>query len=337
MSRNVVGRLVAEGPTLLAIILFAGCYLRIRQRWFIPGYSGFGYVTWVVQSTVDGTAIAPNQYRLLMPWVDVLIGRAIGVSLPTGILLSDLVLLVVVVLLLRRLAVRSGNPHLTLAGAATWTYWVAKLDQWHPEIMLLTAVSLAAALLLLDSATHVGALLGLGLLACATRTDYAAGLGVTVLGVSLVRRRIALAAVGSVLVAASFVATTAFVAFFPRARYDVDLIQLPYNVTPGALVLALAFYGPFVLLPFVAAAWVRRNLVLLVGPVWFVFQFAFVFIAGRIDESRIFMPLAPVVGVAAGAAWMSLRARNATPATEVRVLLTPDSASGPSVVGAREP
>lgn len=202
--------------------------------------------------------------------------------------------------------------------------------------MLLTAVSLAAALLLLDSATHVGALLGLGLLVCATRTDYAAGLGVTVLGVSLVRRRIALAAVGSVLVAASFVATTVFVALFPRARYDVDLIQLPYNVTPGASVLALAFYGPFVLLPFVAAARIRRNLVLLVGPVWFVLQFALVFIVGRIDESRIFMPLAPVVGVAAGAAWMSLRTLNATPTTEVLQLSTPDSSPGSSVVGAHE-
>lgn len=329
-------RAVAEAPTLLALTLFLGCYLRIRQRWFIPGYSGFGYTTWVVQTTVDGRAIAPNQYRVLMPWVDEFLARATGLPLPTAILLSDLVLLVLAVLLLRRLAVRTGSHHWLLGAAAAWAYWVAKLDQWHPEIMLLTVVVTAVVLILSADDPGPMRLLGLGVMTCAVRTDYAVGLGVVVLAVGLVKRRTVVSCAGSAILATAVVTTWTLPQVFPAAHYAVDVIQLPFNLTPGSLVLVLTFYGPVLALPAIAMLRGNRAPAIWIAALWFIIEFGLVFVVGRTDESRIFMPLAPALGIAAVAAWRRLADGLAASASPER---TPSAAPDAAVdrTSRREP
>jgi hypothetical protein len=159
-------------PTAVGIAVFIGCFLRIRQRWFIEGLAGFGYTTWVAQTTIDGTAIAPDQYRPLMPWVDHHHAREQGV------------------------------------------------------------------------------------------------------------------------------------------------VQLPFNLTPGVLAMVMTFYGALLLAPallapalFAARNWAVPPLTFVVA--WFLIEFAATFVVGRVEESRIFMPFAPALGVAALMAYRQLAGQQA--------------------------
>ncbi|MFC5062713.1 hypothetical protein [Actinomycetospora atypica] len=301
-------RLVRHLPTFLAVLVFLGCFVRIRQRWFIQGMSGFGYDTWVVQSTIDGTAIAPNQYRPLMPWVDHLVSMGTGLPLPTAILGADFALLVVTVVLLYRLSCQLGAPALLLAAAGSWAYWVAKLDHWHPEVMLLTVIVAAATTCLLNERPNAAALFALGVLACGARTDYAAGLGLVLIAVGVHRRRRPLMLVG-LGVGGSAVVSTVLLAqvFYPQAAYRTAVVQLPFNLTSGSWAMVLLFYGALLVTPVLLAARRRGLPPMSFALAWFSLQFAATFVVGRVEESRIFMPFAPVLAVAAVMAWRELQ------------------------------
>ncbi|WP_018334371.1 hypothetical protein [Actinomycetospora chiangmaiensis] len=293
---------------MLAVVIFVGVFFRIRQRWFMPGFPAAGYTEWVVRSTVEGTAIAPNQYRPLMPWVMALLADVGRVPLPTAILAADAALLAVALILLYRLSMRLGASWLMLAAAAGWAWFAVKLDHWHPEIMLLTCIVLAVTLLLSGPCPPALHLTALGLLTCGARTDYAAGLGLVVLVVGMVRRRRLLIDAG-VLIGIVALGMTVVLAevLYPQARYQVDVVQVPFNVTPGSLVFVLTFYGPLLVAPALLA--VRRRafppLAVVIG--WFLVEFAATFVIGRPEESRLFMPLVPACAVAAAVAWRELR------------------------------
>ncbi len=299
--------MVQHTPTVLAAVVFFGCFMRIRQRWFIPGYPAAGYTTWVATTTVDGTAIAPNQYRVLMPWVDDVLAVLLRVPLPTAILVSDLVLLGVTFVLLVRISARLGTPSLVVGAAAVWAWWVAKLDHWHPEIMALTVIVTATALLLLDRRPRCSVLLVLGLVACLARTDYAATLGVVIFAVGLHRRRLVLASTGVAVAGAAVIATVLLVRAFPQAHYVAAVVQLAYNLSLGSWGTVLSFYGVVVALPLLLAARRRALPPLAFVLAMFAVEFAAVFVVGRVDESRIFMPLAPMLGAAAVLAWRELQ------------------------------
>lgn len=87
---------------------------------------------------------------------------------------------------------------------------------------------------------------------------------------------------------------------FSQAHYVAAVAQLPYNLSVGS-------YGVVVALPLLLAA--RRRVLppLALVLAMFAVQFAAVFVVGRVDESRIFVPLAPVLGVAAVLAWRELQ------------------------------
>lgn len=303
-------RLVVWLPEFLGVVVFLGVFARIRQRWFIPGYSGGGYTTWVVQSTIDGIAIAPNQYRPLMPWAMTLLGRLADVPLPTAIVAADAALLLVVMVLLHHLGRRLGAPWVMLAAAAGWAWFAVKLDHWHPEVMLLTVLVLAVTLVLLEQRPHPVALLalvGLGAMSCGARTDYVAGLGLVLLGVGVARRRVACAAAGVVLGAGALVATVALIRLYPQARYQVDVVQVPFNLTPGPWVFIATFYGVLLVAPALLTA--RRRvlppLAFVIG--WFLVELAATFVVGRPEETRLFMPLVPALAVATAVSWRELR------------------------------
>lgn len=307
MSRVRDVHLAARLPEAVGVVVFLGCFLRIRQRWFIEGMPGFGFTTWVAQTTIDGTAIAPDQYRPLMPWVDHLLAAVGHVPLPTGILLSDLALLVVVLVLLHHLESRLQAPGALLAGAAVWAYWVAKLDHWDPQVMLLTAVVTAVALLLVDDRAPDGPILVLGLITCGARTDYAAGLGLVVVAIGVHHRRWRTTVIGLGLIVAAVVATLVLKdVLYPQARYDVAVVQLPFNLTAGVWAMVLTFYGAVLITPVLVA--LRDRSVPPMAPVilWFLIQFVATFVVGRVEESRIFMPFAPALGVAAVLAYRRL-------------------------------
>jgi hypothetical protein len=283
-------------------------FARIRQRWFIQGMPGFGYDTWVAESTVNGTAIAPNQYRFLMPWTDHLLASVTGVPLPTAILAADAVLLVVVLGLLHRLSQRLAAPGLMLAAAAAWAYWCSKLDHWDAEVMLLTAVVTAVTLLLLDDRPRSLLLLALGIVVCGARTDYAAGLGLVVFAVGVRRRQAVTASTGVAVAVAALAATYVLThLMYPHAHYAVALQQWPFNLTPGVWMMVLTFYGPLLLIPAVFAAQRRALPPMVFVIAWFLVEFAATFVVGRVEESRIFMPFAPALAVAALGAWRELR------------------------------
>jgi hypothetical protein len=303
-------------PEALGVIVFLGCFLRIRQRWFIEGMPGFGFTTWVAQTTIDGTAIAPDQYRALMPWADHLLAIAGQLPLPTAILVSDFGLLVVVLVLLHLLEARLGQPGVLLAAATGWAYWTAKLDHWDPQVMLLTAVVTAVSLLLHDERSHDGLALALGLITCGARADYAVGLGIVVLGVGVHRRRRRTALTGLALIMAAVAATFVLAdVLYPKARYDVAIVQLPFNLTPGVWAMVLTFYGALLITPALLAARSRSAPPMAFTIAWFLVEFAATFVVGRVEESRIFMPFAPVLGVAALLAYQHLSGRSSVAIT----------------------
>lgn len=307
-------RIVTYLPTVVAALIFIGCFLRIRERWFIPGMSGFGFTTMVVRTTLDGTAIAPDQYRFLMPWADQLLSEATRLPLPTAILASDAALLVALLVVLHLLSVRLGAPWLIVGAAAGWAWLMVKIDQWDPQTMLLAVVVAVATLLLLERRPQWWALLvlvALGVLACGARTDYAASLGLVVLAAGLHRRQVVTSITGLVIGLAAAAATVELVRVFPQARYATSIMQLDYNITVDPLSFAVTFYGAFLLVPALLALRTRSLPPMMFVLVLFAVEFAAVFVVGRTDESRIFMPLAPVLGVAAVQAWRGLLASNA--------------------------
>lgn len=314
-SPAVHARVVDALPLVAAAVVFVAGLARIRQRWFIPGYGGFQYTERIVGETVAGIAAAPNQYRPLMPWVMSSVADVLAMPLPTAILLVDAALLAVTFGLLVRLATRLGSPTLALAGAIAWGWWLAKMDHHHPETTLLTAAVTAAALVLLDDRPRWWALLALGALMLGARTDYAAGLGAAALALGVARRDWRTLATGLILAGAAVAATRWLVeTAYPQAHYRVALVQLPYNLSFGSWLLVAGFYGPVLLALLVLAA---RRVAPPLWPVllWFAAQFAVVFVVGRVEETRIFLPFAPALGVAAVAAYLELRARAETPST----------------------
>lgn len=308
-SPAVHARIVDALPIVAAAVVFVAGLARIRQRWFIPGYSGFGYTEAVVRTTAAGTAIAPNQYRPLMPTVMTAVADVLAVPLPTAILLVDAVMLAVAFVLLVRLATRLGCPSLVMAGAIAWGWWLAKMDHHHPETTLLTACVTAAALVLVDPRPRWWLLVLIAAVMLGARTDYAAGLGLAALAVGVARRDWRTGTTGFVIGAAAVAATVWLVDdLYPQARYCVALVQLPFNLSLGSWLLVLGFYGPVLLTLVVLAA---RRVAPPLWPValWFAAQFAVVFVVGRVEETRIFLPFAPALGVAAAAAYLELRAR----------------------------
>lgn len=296
-------------PTLVAALVFAAVWLRIRQWWFIPsGRPQYGYTEWVVRSTVDGTAIAPNQYRFLMPWAAQILADGAGWSLPTAIVALDAALTAVLVVVLHRLVVRLDARPLIVLAALGWGFWSSKLDHWHPEVMLLAVFVTTAALLLLDPRPRCWSLLLIGLGTCGARTDYAAGLAVTLLAVGAHRRCWRIAVTGAATGLAAVAATRWLVGdLYPQARYIADVVQVPFNLAAGSWAMVFTFYGPALLLP--AAVWLTRRELPPLWPLllWFGVQFGAVFVVGRVEETRIFMPFSPVLCLVAALAYLALR------------------------------
>lgn len=288
--------------------MFAALFMRYRQRWFVPGWSGNGYVEWVHATVAAGTAIAPNQYRPLVPLITRWLDQVTPANLPQAILAVDAVLLAAVVVMLVALGRRFSAPWLPLAGAAGYGLWFAKLDHWHPEVMLLTAIVGAVALEVSRTRPRWWVLGLLGLLAVGARTDYAATLGAAVLLLGLVRRSWPLALAGGAVVAVSAWATEWFVELYPNAQYRVPVVMIWNNLaTPSSWVFVLGLYVlPMLVVPAVLV-WQRRVLPPL-WPVlvWFCAQFAATFVVGLVEESRIFLPFAAVLAAAAALAYWDL-------------------------------
>lgn len=204
-------------PTVLACTIFAAMFLRYRQQWFIPGYSG--YLLNVHQTVVAGTAIAPNQYRPLIPWLAFTTSQATGVTLPHAILVLDALLLVVAVVTLHQLAGRfDAPPLLLLAAAAGFALWFTKLDAWSPETMALIALVAVVVREVTADRPRWWLVALAGLLMLGARTDYAATLGVTVLAVAAHRRSWSVAGLAVAVGAGAAAATLGWVRLYPQAH-----------------------------------------------------------------------------------------------------------------------
>jgi hypothetical protein len=298
-------RLVRRLPELLAVAVFATCFMRYRQRWFMPGFPT--YVLDVHNSVVAGTAIAPNQYRPLMPWVARVLVEISPMTLPQALLAVDALLLIAAVLAVRSLLKDLGAEHLLLAAAAGFAFWFTKLDHWSPETMLLIALVAVVAREFQRHEPRWLAVAGAGLLMLGARTDFAATLGLTLLVVARVRRSWSVAALGGGLIAGAGVATELWKWLYPQAHYIVDVVQLPFNLSPGSWVFVLGYYGTVLACPALLAARTRGLPPLWPAITWFLAEFGAVFVVGRVEESRIFLPFAAVLAAAAALAYVELR------------------------------
>lgn len=313
--------MVEQLPTVLAVGVFAACFLRYRQRWFMPGHED--YLLEVHRTVAAGTGIAPNQYRPLMPVLAHAIS-SLGVTLPHAVLALDGLLLVAAVLALRAVLRDVGAEHLLLAGAVAFAFWFTKLDHWSPETMLLVAV-VAVVVRELQRAEPRWWVVGVcGFVMLGARTDYAATLGVTLLAVAWTRRSAGVAILGVGLLGGAGMATELWKHLYPQAHYVVDVVQLPYNLTPGSWEFVLAYYGTVLLCPTLLALRTRRLPPLWPAVVWFGAEFGAVFVVGRVEESRLFMPFAAVLGVAAVLAYLELRRSDTDTIAERRVRPEPE-------------
>lgn len=301
-------RLLHHLPTLAALAVYVGCWARWRQRWLIPGRSS--YLLDVHATVVDGVGIAPNQYRPLMPLVDFGLADMVGVAVPQAILAVDTLLAAVAAVAVWRVCVYLNPeraPMLALGAAAGFAWLSARLDHWSPETWLLIALAAIVARELARPDPEWLTVTACAVTMCGARTDYTATLGVTLVVLAVVRRQWLPGLLGALYVAAGAAATELWREIYPQAAYQVDVVQLPFNLSLGSWLQVVPWYAPLLAAPLLLVLRDRAWPPLWPVLAWFAVQFAAVFVVGRVEESRLFMPFAALLGVAAVAAWLRLR------------------------------
>ena len=289
-------------PTVVACLVFAGVFLRYRQNYFLPGYSG--YLLTLHAQIVEGTASAPDQYRPMMPWAAALLSTVL--TLPHAVLVLDGVLLVVAVGALHLLLRRRGVEWVLLPAALGFAYWSVNTENWHPELFLLLALVSVGSLLLLEHRPRAWAVPLVGALMLGARTDYCATFGAALVAVGCSRRSPREVVLGAALGVAAVATTCLWIVVFPRAHYVTGVLQVGFNLLPHSWFVLATYVAPVLITPVVLMVRLRRLPPLWPVLAWFAAQFAVTFVVGRVEETRIFLPFAAVLSVVAVVAFQEL-------------------------------
>lgn len=255
---------------------------------------------------VDGTEAAPYQYRMLVPWLvagadslHLLPSRHLVLLMETGFLLVGYLLLV--------RGMRRFYPALSgLFVALFVVFWLLGiLITPHPETFAsFFAVNLGVYLFARGRERFSWPMLLVFILACGlTRLEI---LFLSAIPVAVLygwrdgdKRGFAMA---GVLVASFAGLSVALHQMYPNAHYpaDTDVIQIVHNLQPRFWLPAALCWAPFALLVWTEREkWTWRNALkddVRVLLLWPIVHFATCCIVGRVEETRMFVPFAGLIG-----------------------------------------
>ena len=306
-----------------AALLWVGLFSFYVKVWIEPRQASGELELWA-QSVADGKGIAPYQYRFLVPDLIIWMHDHLGTTVGRAETVLDGAFLALGVVAFDRLFRRLRLTEWVLPGAAYACYLGLGILWWGKfETIAAFAALTWACLARVDRRSRAVLIVAVPVL-LTSRTDLVAALGAAFLaGWWLDRRRRDDLTLGLGLGALAVVATVAFSRIWPDARYgEQGLIQLAHNLQPAVWLTAAAFLVP-VLLPYAlcrpgtrarAAIDRRRNVVVpLLALV--LAEVAFTTVAGRIEEVRMFFPLAAPLAVLGVVGWQAaLEARPTAPA-----------------------
>lgn len=291
---RVAARNTAAG--LAAILVFLHYYYRLAVSPTVPERA----LLTRYMRVAAGTDRAPDQYRLLIPRIGV------GLSHWTGLPLSDVViwidgcsliggsLLLAWVLHRRGLATQILPVLLYVTALAG-----ADLENPRAETMpaFLAVTCVLAAYLEPSRSTHLLGAAGAVLLA-GCRPEMVAAAGAAFGLRWWVDRRAGdlawTAALGSLGVAGTLIP----IRLYPDTPYLTEVVQIGHNLDPFNALIPVLACAP--LLVFLNRAAIREWAPLLA---WVGLELAFTVLVGRIEESRIYFPLAAPVGLVAAHLW----------------------------------
>ena len=299
--RHTVRSMVA-GMLILCAFMYQYYFLILN-----PGAADKGLLD-RYREIASGTAHAPDQYRVLVPYAARLASQLTGLPLRFVVFGIDSTCLLggglVVVLYLRY---RGQAQHAIAACAYIGVFAVTSALYPRPETIPTFLCATVIGLYFLapnrDSAWGAGiaSVLLLGM-----RPDYA-GTAATVLLLWAVYRqgwaRLAVA------VAALAVITTVVVLqprLYPHATYLSSVVQLKHNLHPESVLASLLFLLPLAL---PAGRPVLRDFAYLRICLWVVLEFAAVSVVGRLDEARIFFPFSGVIAMTVFTRWQRREVR----------------------------
>ncbi|MEZ5182871.1 MAG: hypothetical protein R2702_13525 [Acidimicrobiales bacterium] len=300
-----------------AALVWAGAFTFYLRVWLGPRESD-GSIGRSVREVVGGTADAPFQYRILVPQLLDRLHDALGWPYGYGEMVVDLVALTVAVAvtaaLLRRLGLEVWVLAVALVGAqlTIGAMWWGKTETYAA----LAAATVGLWAVLDDRRRRWLPLLAAAAVLAGTRTDLLLALGIAALARwALAGRERRDLVAGAGLVAAGLAATVALKLAYPTATYDeaAGMLQVEHNLQPLTLLVVLAFLlptlGPYLLVrsqPMLRAAiaghrrWMVPTLALVAAEV------GSVLVVGRADEVRLFLPIAPALGIVGVVGWRAV-------------------------------
>jgi hypothetical protein len=301
---------------IAAAALWVGLFSLYVKVWIEPHQATGELQRWA-QGVVDGRAVAPYQFRFLAPYALIGMHDHLGVSVGRAEVLLDGLLIAIGVLGFDRLFRRLGLTEWLLPAALYGCFLGIGILWWGKfETTMAFAALTWACLALADRRARAGLLVTVPiLLVC--RTDLVAALGLAFVAAWwLDRRRRDDLILGLVLGGLAVGATVAFSRIWPDAHYgEQGLVQLLHNVKPAVWLTAAGFLLP-VLIPLgLCRAGTRARTALdrdrsVVGPLLalVVAQVAFTIVVGRIEEVRMFFPLAAPLAVVGVLGWRAVLA-----------------------------
>lgn len=298
---------------ITAACTWIGLFSLYAKVWIEPRDATGELERWA-GAVADGTAVAPYQYRFLVPDLLIWMHDHLGMSVGRAELLVDGILLAIAALGFDRLFEKLGRTTWVLP-AATYACFLGLGILWWGKFETIAAFAALtwSCVALIDERRRSLLVVAVPvLLVC--RTDLTAALGVAFLARWwLDRSRRDDRTIGLLLGIAAVAATVAFSRIWPDARYgEQGLVQVVHNLKPAVWLTALAFLAP-VVAPWTlcrkgtrsrAAAEGERDVVVpllaLVAA-----EVVLTGLVGRIEEVRMFFPLAAPLAALGVIGWQA--------------------------------
>jgi hypothetical protein len=297
----------------LAGLVLLGVFIFYAVVWVRPQTQS-GHLEQLLRDVTDGHAAAPYQYRIFVPALLVFLVDHTRLDIGQATVLVDGLSLAIAAWFGWALLRQRGLQWAALPAAMYAGFLAIGVPLGaKPETFFALAATTVIARVVAGAPFDVWAALAVVGLAF-SRTDL---LGALALGIAMhwwldrSRRGDLLLASGMIVVA--LVALGLVVAHYPDAHYPegVGPIQLTFNGEPVWIVVAFAYLGP-AFAPLLLLEWPRgvqrpalqaavRGAAPLLATA--VAEVSFTFVFGRINEVRLFFPLAAILAVLAAELW----------------------------------
>lgn len=293
-DRGMCRRGTLAGVAVMAAFLHHYYYLLlnpgVRDRALIARY----------QHIAEGSDMAPDQYRLLIPKVATAIVGATSLALPVVVITIDSVSLIGGGLVLAYLLRRQGRsaqilPVLLYVTACASTVLLYPRPETLPAFLGVSCI-LAVYIDPARRTVMLGTFGALLLAGCRPEMVIAAAIPFAMKWWE--DRRTAYLVASATLSTLGTAGALIPILLYPNAHYITDVIQIGHNLNPRNQLVPLFVFAP--LLAYLTSPGLRRWKPLLA---WVGSVVALTFVVGRLPEARIFFPLSGVVGFVAAHFW----------------------------------